>query len=75
MNARVRSEVRGVDAPDERYDVETSAETRAAERHRRIEEAAYYRAEKRGFEPGHALADWIAAEAEIALHPPPLEDD
>lgn len=28
--------------------------------------AAYFLAEKRGFEPGHELDDWLAAEAEIA---------
>jgi hypothetical protein len=28
-----------------------------------IAEAAYYRAEKRGFVPGFALEDWVAAEA------------
>jgi hypothetical protein len=31
----------------------------------RIATAAYFRAEKRGFEPGHELDDWLAAEAEI----------
>jgi hypothetical protein len=30
-----------------------------------IEEAAYYRAEKRGFGNGDPVADWLAAEAEI----------
>ena len=30
-----------------------------------IAEAAYYRAEKRGFAPGHDLDDWLAAEALI----------
>ena len=30
-----------------------------------IAEAAYFRAEKRGFEPGHETADWLAAEAEV----------
>lgn len=30
-----------------------------------IEEAAYYRAEKRGFRGGDPVADWLAAEAEI----------
>lgn len=30
-----------------------------------IEEAAYYRAKERNFEPGHELEDWIAAEAEV----------
>ncbi len=27
--------------------------------------AAYYRAEKRGFEPGHDIDDWLEAEQEI----------
>jgi hypothetical protein len=30
-----------------------------------IAEAAYYRAESRGFEPGHETEDWLAAEAEV----------
>jgi hypothetical protein len=33
-----------------------------AEWHRRIAEAAYVLAEKRGFEDGAALQDWLAAE-------------
>ena len=33
--------------------------------HSMIAEAAYYRAEKRGFEPGHELADWFEAESDI----------
>lgn len=30
-----------------------------------IAESAYFRAEKRGFEPGHESEDWLAAEAEV----------
>lgn len=30
-----------------------------------IAEAAYYRAECRGFAPGHEYEDWLAAEAEV----------
>jgi hypothetical protein len=30
-----------------------------------IAEAAYYRAEQRGFEPGSELDDWLAAEIEV----------
>jgi hypothetical protein len=30
-----------------------------------IAEAAYYHAEHRGFESGHELEDWLAAEEEI----------
>lgn len=32
---------------------------------KQIEEAAYYRAKQRGFEPGHELEDWIQAESEV----------
>jgi hypothetical protein len=35
------------------------------ERHVAISRAAYRRAEGRGFEPGHAIDDWLAAEREI----------
>jgi hypothetical protein len=38
---------------------------RVEERHQWISEAAYYRAEGRGFFPGRELDDWLAAEAEI----------
>jgi hypothetical protein len=30
-----------------------------------IATAAYYRAQRRGFQPGHELLDWLAAEREI----------
>lgn len=30
-----------------------------------IAQAAYFRAMNRGFAPGHELADWLAAEAEV----------
>ena len=30
-----------------------------------IAEAAYYRAERRGFEPGYELEDWYGAERDI----------
>jgi len=35
------------------------------QRWKMIAEAAYHRAEKRGFESGHELEDWTAAEKEI----------
>jgi hypothetical protein len=34
-------------------------------RHEMIAQAAYFRAQRRGFEPGHELEDWLAAEAEV----------
>ena len=36
-------------------------------RERRIREAAYFNAERRGFAPGYEIEDWLAAEA--ALNP------
>ena len=35
------------------------------ERHAMIAEAAYYMAERRGFESGHELEDWLVAESQI----------
>ena len=35
------------------------------QRHRMIEEAAYFIAERRGFCQGSELDDWLAAEAEV----------
>ena len=45
--------------------------SRAAARREMIETAAYFLAQKRGFEPGHELEDWFAAENEIAHAQPP----
>lgn len=55
----VRARKRAPAAPDKGTTI--SAEERRA----MIEQAAYFRAEKRGFAPGEALQDWLAAEAEI----------
>jgi hypothetical protein len=30
-----------------------------------ISKAAYFRAQRRGFAPGHEMEDWLAAEAEV----------
>ncbi|SFN05982.1 DUF2934 domain-containing protein [Nitrosomonas communis] len=35
------------------------------DRYARIAIAAYYKAQERGFQPGHELDDWLAAEAEV----------
>ena len=37
----------------------------AEERNRLVAQAAYFRAEKRGFAPGCELQDWVEAEAEV----------
>ena len=33
----------------------------------RLAELAYFKAEERGFEPGHELEDWLAAERAYSL--------
>lgn len=45
----------------------TTSEAPEKAREQMIAEAAYYRAEKRGFEAGYELDDWLAAEADIAI--------
>jgi hypothetical protein len=37
----------------------------AAQRQATIATAAYYRAQQRGFAPGHEFEDWLAAEREV----------
>jgi len=41
-------------------------EAQVADHQIKVAMAAYFIAEKRGFEPGHELEDWVAAEAETA---------
>jgi len=43
----------------------TSINLAGEDRQRLIREAAYFRAEQRGFAPGRELEDWLAAELEI----------
>ena len=43
-----------------------TAQVSPDEMKRLVEEAAYFRAKRRGFEPGHELEDWVQAEAEVA---------
>jgi hypothetical protein len=45
----------------------------ADERRKLIAEAAYFRAQRRGFELGHADEDWLAAETEVDAHLARLE--
>jgi hypothetical protein len=46
---------------------ETALRALMADRHHRIQVAAYFLAERRGFAPGHALDDWLAAEDAIEM--------
>jgi len=52
--------------PESRTANNRTPDRRAPEEVRKqIEEAAYYRAKQRGFEPGHELEDWVQAESEV----------
>ena len=43
----------------------SSSETEGEDKLSCIAVAAYYKAEARGYEPGHEMQDWLDAEAEI----------
>jgi hypothetical protein len=50
-----------------------SVEPNAADHQAQVAVVAYFLAEKRGFESGHELEDWLAAEAEIARAEQPCD--
>jgi hypothetical protein len=69
---RRREAQRNVPPPTDDVETPIKPETRATlnfaaseKRHALICEAAYFRAERRGFCPGQELDDWLAAESEI----------
>ena len=49
------------------YAMELPAPQFSDPHHKAIVEAAYFRAERRGFVPGHEFDDWLAAETEIRI--------
>jgi hypothetical protein len=60
-NARAAGEPEVTAAHLERREIPSFSESREA----RIAEAAYWRAERRGFAGGQELDDWLAAEKEV----------
>lgn len=50
--------------PAETFHLHSSAPL-SGHRERLVAKAAYFCAERRGFEPGHELEDWLSAEREI----------
>lgn len=69
---RARTPVRRADGRGVAAGARTSPQAAApapyiepGQRRAMIAEAAYYRAERRGFEPGRELEDWYLAEVEI----------
>lgn len=43
---------------------ESKSKLNKEDQNSRVAVSAYYKAQTRGFEPGHELEDWLAAEAE-----------
>jgi len=64
MNAQAQKSGRRARRPLAKVAV-PNANPRGADHQVEIALAAYFIAEKRGFEPGHELDDWLAAEAQI----------
>lgn len=50
---------------EDQPDFHEQAKKKAAELRSRIRQTAYYLAEKRGFEPGYELEDWLKAEIQV----------
>ena len=50
---------------DQPQQVTQVSDAAAIPREQLISEAAYYKAEQRGFQPGNEMADWFDAEADV----------
>lgn len=46
-------------------ELRSSSDSGECPREQMIAEAAYFRAERRGFEPGNEMSDWLQAEADV----------
>ena len=50
---------------DKPQQVSQASDAAAIPREQLISEAAYYKAEQRGFQPGNEMADWFEAESDV----------
>ena len=60
----VRANSKATKEPTDIFPASQDPQPSDKDRISRIAESAYYKAEARGFSPGHELDDWLAAEAE-----------
>jgi hypothetical protein len=65
VKRRVGKRTRSVQPPGNSIVTRSSANFEPQMREAMIAESAYFRSAHRGFEPGHEIDDWLAAEAEI----------
>jgi hypothetical protein len=63
--ARAAEAAPAADGPSIKAVKVTFASRHHEDRHASIAKAAYFRAEMRGFAPGHEVEDWLAAEEEV----------
>jgi len=52
---------------------QSMSEDQMERRHKDIEAAAYLKAERRGFTPGHEMEDWLEAEREVDEAAQPID--
>ena len=64
-STRSRASSRSAAARNHAQPENQDSDASSDDRQKRIELAAYYRAERRGFTPGHELEDWLEAESEV----------
>ena len=65
MNSRMRKRRGAAPPPSNSAVTRSAAHIEPAARDAMIAESAYFRSALRGFEPGHEVDDWLAAESEI----------
>ncbi|HZP92826.1 MAG TPA: DUF2934 domain-containing protein [Burkholderiales bacterium] len=66
-NAAEKSHSKTAATSQQASEARATAAAGPKERHHRVAEAAYFRAEHRGFLPGYELQDWLDAEAELDM--------
>ena len=64
--ATAAPKARGGAKPDSSVESSAGRPVSVDERRAMIAEAAYYIAERRGFEVGHEIEDWLLAESQVA---------
>jgi hypothetical protein len=65
IKSRTGERPRAVQPPTHSIVTRSSAYVEPHEREAMISESAYFRSAHRGFEPGHEVDDWLAAESDI----------
>jgi len=65
IKSRAANRKRAAPPPTNSIVTRSSAYVEPQERQAMIAESAYFRSAHRGFEPGHEVEDWLAAESEI----------